>query len=164
MSDERMHSGSGPGGAERAAVERYFGAINARDVGAIVADLADAAEWSWPGSGEVIRGRATIEAVVGARVPVVTLEGVQWLTVPPNTPPGREFRIVGHGLPLGTHQPDLGKRGALRVQVYIDMPTELTASQAAAVLALEAQLGAQHFARAMTYRAALAIPATENPS
>ena len=35
---------------------------------AIVADLADDCEWSWPGSGEVIRGRATIETVV-ARTP-----------------------------------------------------------------------------------------------
>ena len=58
------------GRAERAAVERYFAAINARDIGAIVADLADDAEWSWPGSGEVIRGRATIETVV-ARTPAL---------------------------------------------------------------------------------------------
>jgi hypothetical protein len=60
-----MAAGSASGRAERAAIERYFEAINARDVGAIVADLAEDAEWSWPGSGEVIRGRATIEAVVG---------------------------------------------------------------------------------------------------
>ena len=31
-----------------------------RDVAAILADLADDAEWSWPGSGEVIRGRPAI--------------------------------------------------------------------------------------------------------
>jgi ketosteroid isomerase-like protein len=61
MPDER----STDGGAERAAVERYFAAVNARDVTLILADLADDAEWSWPGSGEVIRGRAAIEAVVG---------------------------------------------------------------------------------------------------
>ena len=48
----------------RETVERYFAAINRRDVAAIVADLADDAVWSWPGSGEVIRGRATIETVV----------------------------------------------------------------------------------------------------
>jgi ketosteroid isomerase-like protein len=52
------------GSAERAAVERYFAAINRRDVSAIVADLAEDSVWSWPGSGEVIRGRATIETVV----------------------------------------------------------------------------------------------------
>ena len=62
--------GSAAGEAERAAVERYFGAINARDVAAIVADLAEDAEWTWPGSGEVIRSRATIEMVV-ARTPTL---------------------------------------------------------------------------------------------
>lgn len=35
-----------------------------------MADLADNCEWSWPGSGEVIRGRAAIEAVV-ARTPAL---------------------------------------------------------------------------------------------
>ena len=95
------------------------------------------------------------EAVAGARVPVPTLEGRQWLTVPPGTPPGREFRIAGNGLPISSSPLEAGKRGALRVQVVVDMPTELTPSQAAAVLALEAQLGVQHFARAMAYRAAV---------
>ncbi|MFI5200294.1 MAG: nuclear transport factor 2 family protein [Candidatus Limnocylindrales bacterium] len=56
------------GRIERQVVERYFEAVNRRDVAAIVADLADDCEWSWPGSGEVIRGRATIETVV-ARTP-----------------------------------------------------------------------------------------------
>jgi len=54
----------GSGQAERSAVERYFAAVNARDLAGIMADLAEDAEWSWPGSGEVLRGRATIEKVV----------------------------------------------------------------------------------------------------
>ncbi|HEY2888455.1 MAG TPA: nuclear transport factor 2 family protein, partial [Candidatus Limnocylindrales bacterium] len=58
------------GQAERATVERYFAAVNSRDIAGIIADLADDAEWSWPGSGEVIRGRATIETVV-ARTPTL---------------------------------------------------------------------------------------------
>jgi len=58
------------GRSERATVERYFAAVNARDLAAIVADLAEDAVWSWPGSGEVIRGRATIETVV-ARTPAL---------------------------------------------------------------------------------------------
>ncbi len=95
------------------------------------------------------------DAVAGARVPVPTLDGTQWLTVPPGTPPGREFRIGGHGLPISSNPAGTGKRGALRIQVFIDMPTELTPSQAAAVMALEAQLGAQRFARAVAYRAAI---------
>lgn len=49
---------------ERAVVDRYFAAINARDVAAILADVAEDAEWSWPGSGEVIRGLPAITAVV----------------------------------------------------------------------------------------------------
>lgn len=74
MSDGSGGPGDGPepsvGRAERRTIERYFAAINARDIGAIVADLADDAEWSWPGSGEVIRGRAMIETVV-ARTPAL---------------------------------------------------------------------------------------------
>ena len=65
-----MPEPTGPGAAERAVVERYFAAINARDIAAIVADLADEASWTWPGSGEVIRGRAAIEVVV-ARTPTL---------------------------------------------------------------------------------------------
>jgi len=65
-----MDEETGPGRSERAAVARYFAAINARDVAAIVADLADDAVWSWPGSGEVIRGRPAIETVV-ARTPAL---------------------------------------------------------------------------------------------
>ena len=42
-------------GAGSSGPAALFAAINARDVGAIVADLAEDAEWSWPGSGEVIR-------------------------------------------------------------------------------------------------------------
>jgi ketosteroid isomerase-like protein len=65
MSDPSRTAGhSSDGAAERAAVERYFAAVNARDLALILADLADDAEWSWPGSGEVIRGRAAIETVV----------------------------------------------------------------------------------------------------
>ena len=58
------------GQAERSAVERYFAAVNARDVAGILADVADDAEWSWPGSGEILRGRSTIETVV-ARTPAL---------------------------------------------------------------------------------------------
>ncbi len=98
------------------------------------------------------------DAVVGGRVPVPTLDGTQWLTVPPGTPPGREFRIGGHGLPISSNPNGTAKRGSLRVQVFIDMPSELGPSQIAAVLALEAQLGAQRFARAVAYRAAVGTP------
>jgi len=57
----------------RATVTRYFAGISARDPDAIVAELADDVVWSWPGSGEVIRGRGRVEAVVRAtpRLPAV---------------------------------------------------------------------------------------------
>jgi ketosteroid isomerase-like protein len=68
VSEPSLSDGRSNGAVERVVVERYFAAVNARDVSAIVADLADDAEWSWPGSGEVIRGRLAIETVV-ARTP-----------------------------------------------------------------------------------------------
>ena len=94
------------------------------------------------------------EAAAGARVPVATLEATEWLTLPPGTPAGREFRIAQRGLPIVTGgQPT--KRGTLRVQIVIDMPADLTPSETAAVLLLESQLGSQRFTRATSYRAAL---------
>ena len=95
------------------------------------------------------------EAAGGARVPVPTLEGTEWLTVPPGTPPGREFRIQNHGLPLATRKATEAARGALRVQVAIDMPGGLEPSQVAAIAALETQIGRGRFARVLAYRQAL---------
>ena len=98
-------------------------------------------------------------------MPVPTLGGTHWLTVPPGTPPGREFRVGGHGLPVGSSPAGPAKRGALRVQVFMDMPSELAPSQVAAVLALEAQLGVQRFARATAYRAAVdGLDTADGPS
>lgn len=100
------------------------------------------------------------EAAAGAKVPIPTLESIEWLTVPPGTPPGREFRIAQRGLPLVTRQGHEPKRGTLRVQVQIDMPSGLTPSQVAAILALEHQLGSDSFARVSAYRTALSGSST----
>jgi molecular chaperone DnaJ len=81
------------------------------------------------------------QAVAGAQVPVPTLDGQQWLSVPPGTPAGREFRIAGHGLPV----PGTGRRGALRVRVLLDCPRPLLPAQIEAVRALEGLLGADAF-------------------
>ena len=61
--------------ASQTTIERYFAGISARDPDRIVADLADDVVWSWPGSGEVIRGRERVEAVVRAtpRLPAVVV-------------------------------------------------------------------------------------------
>ncbi len=88
-----------------------------------------------------------IQAVAGGRVAVPTLEGREMLTVPPNSPSGREFRVPGRGLPI----PGTDRRGALRVHALIDVPTNLEPGQVEAVRALEGLLGAQAFARVMAY-------------
>lgn len=59
------------------------------------------------------------EAVLGAKVPVPTLEGEVELTIPPGSSSGRKFRLRGKG--LGSAD----KRGDLLVKVMIRVPTEL---------------------------------------
>jgi len=88
------------------------------------------------------------QALRGARVRVPTLEGVEWLTIPQETPAGREFRILNRGLPMAGH-PD--RRGALRLQVVVDVPHGLGAAQLEAVRALEQLLGSAVFARCAEY-------------
>ena len=114
------------------------------------------------------------QAAVGARVPVPTLEGPEWLTIPPETPAGREFRIANRGLPLPTPvgarilQPTVRagqtpqSRGALRLVVVIDAPQGLTATQLEAVRALGAMLGFDRFPRAQAYLRA--VEGLEPPS
>lgn len=91
------------------------------------------------------------QAIAGARVAVPTLEGPEMLTVLPGSPSGREFRIQGRGLPL----PGTDRRGALRVRVLVDVPTDLQPGQLEAVRALEGMLGSHAFARADAYARAV---------
>jgi len=86
-----------------------------------------------------------VQAVAGAKVWVPTLEGPEALTVPPGTPSGREFRIVGRGLPLVSAAGST-RRGALRLQMALDLPDVAMASQVEAVRALEQLLGPAAFA------------------
>lgn len=60
------------------------------------------------------------EAVLGAKVPVPTLEGNVELKIPAGTSSGRKFRLRGKG--MGTPS----KRGDLLVKVMISVPSELT--------------------------------------
>jgi curved DNA-binding protein len=64
------------------------------------------------------------EAVLGATVPVPTLEGNVSMKIPPGTVPGREFRLRGKGLPSGH-----GTRGDLHAVVSIQVPTQLTTAE-----------------------------------
>lgn len=63
------------------------------------------------------------EAVLGAKVPVPTLDGEVELTIPAGTSSGRKFRLRGKGLGAAS------KRGDLLVRVMIRVPTELTGEQ-----------------------------------
>ncbi|MBX3745691.1 MAG: J domain-containing protein [Verrucomicrobiae bacterium] len=61
------------------------------------------------------------EAVLGATVPVQTLEGPVSLRVPPGSKAGQQLRLRGRGLPRG----DGGTRGDLYVVIGIEMPGEV---------------------------------------
>jgi len=61
------------------------------------------------------------EAVLGATVPVPTLEGTASLKVPAGTRQGHQLRIRGQGLPTGG-----AKRGDLYVGVSIQVPSRIS--------------------------------------
>lgn len=60
------------------------------------------------------------EAVLGATVPVRTLESTVSVKVPASTQQGHQLRVRGKGLPAGT-----GKRGDLYVAVSIQVPPHI---------------------------------------
>lgn len=86
------------------------------------------------------------EAVLGASVPVPTLRGTERLRIDPGTPSGRELRIAGRGLPRR------GGHGDMRYRVVVDVPNSLSASERAAVLALDEALASDRLARRAHYR------------
>ena len=63
------------------------------------------------------------EAVLGAKVPVPTLEGEVELTIPAGSSSGRKFRLRGKGLGAPS------KRGDLLVRVMIRVPDKLTTEE-----------------------------------
>jgi curved DNA-binding protein len=64
------------------------------------------------------------EAVLGATVPVQTLENRVSLKVPAGTQQGHQLRIRGKGLPAGA-----GKRGDFYAAISIQVPAEITKEQ-----------------------------------
>jgi len=56
-------------------------------------------------------------------VDVPTLEGKVGIKVPPGSPPGRTFRLRGHGLPRGDGK---GERGDLLAVLSVEVPKDLT--------------------------------------
>jgi DnaJ-class molecular chaperone len=65
-------------------------------------------------------------AVLGGEAQVPALDGPVGIKIPPETPPGRVFRLRGQGLPT---QGAKGGRGDLLATLAIDLPHRLTARQ-----------------------------------
>jgi molecular chaperone DnaJ len=76
-------------------------------------------------------------AALGGEVEVPTLDGKGKLRVPPGTQPGAVLRIKGKGVP---HRGGLG-RGDQRVEVAIEVPTQLTLRQRQLLEELARELG-----------------------
>jgi len=76
-------------------------------------------------------------AALGGEVEVPTLDGKGKLRVPPGTQPGTVLRIKGKGVP---HRGGLG-RGDQRVEVAIEVPTQLTERQRQLLEELSKELG-----------------------
>jgi molecular chaperone DnaJ len=76
-------------------------------------------------------------AALGGDVEVPTLDGKGKLRVPPGTQPGTVLRIKGKGIP---HRGGLG-RGDQRVEVAIEVPTQLTFRQRQLIEELSRELG-----------------------
>jgi molecular chaperone DnaJ len=76
-------------------------------------------------------------AALGGEVDVPTLDGRGKLRVPPGTQPGTVLRIKGKGVP---HRGGLG-RGDQRVEVTIEVPTQLTLRQRQLLEQLAKELG-----------------------
>jgi molecular chaperone DnaJ len=76
-------------------------------------------------------------AALGGEVEVPTLDGKGKLRVPAGTQPGTVLRIKGKGIP---HRGGLG-RGDQRVEVAIEVPTQLTNRQRQLLEELSKELG-----------------------
>ncbi len=66
-----------------------------------------------------------VQAALGAKIQVRTLQGEASLKIPPGTQPGSTFRLKGHGVP------DLrgGGKGDLVVRVRVEIPRKITGQQ-----------------------------------
>ena len=77
----------------------------------------------WRARGTDLIGRLELapwEAVLGATLPVQTLEGTVSLKIPPGTQQGHRLRLRGKGLPSGT-----ATRGDFYVEIAIQLPSTI---------------------------------------
>jgi molecular chaperone DnaJ len=66
-----------------------------------------------------------VQAALGTRFTIPTLEGSQELVVPPGTQPGEVIRLKGQGVPYPKGQ----RRGDMLVEVKVNIPRNLNARQ-----------------------------------
>jgi molecular chaperone DnaJ len=78
-----------------------------------------------------------VQAALGGEIEVPTLDGKGKLRVPPGTQPGTVLRIKGKGIP---RRAGIG-RGDQRVEVSVEVPTELTSRQRQLLEELARELG-----------------------
>jgi molecular chaperone DnaJ len=77
------------------------------------------------------------QAALGGELEIPTLEGKGKLRIPPGTQPGTVLRVKGKGIPRRVPS----GRGDQLVEVTIEVPTQLTASQKELIARLAQELG-----------------------
>lgn len=96
------------------------------------------------------------QAVLGVRVAVPTLEGVEMLSLTPEMIAQRHVRIAQRGLLKNGVQSgasaQLGQRGYLHLHLELDVPDALPPEQLQAVKTLEQFIGDGRFARVAAYQ------------
>ena len=65
-----------------------------------------------------------IDATLGTEIDVQTIDGKVRMKVPPGTQSGTDFKLSGHGVPMGND-----RRGSHIVTVIVDTPTKLSKKQ-----------------------------------
>ena len=122
-----------PAGIEHGHVERIAGQGEPGDGGGppgdlvVVIHIQEHAVFSRHGDDLLMLTRISFrQAVLGDEIEIPTITGDPvMLKIPAGTQPGERLRIRNHGLP----RPDGYQRGALVVQIQIDVPKKLTAEQ-----------------------------------
>lgn len=97
---------------------------NGGEAGDIFLRVRYAQHPDWQARGADLFGQLELapwEAVLGAAVPVRTLDSTVTVKVPPGTQQGHQLRVRGKGLPAGK-----GRRGDVYVAVSIQVPTSVS--------------------------------------
>ena len=79
-----------------------------------------------------------VQATLGTRVQIATIEGEEELEIRPGTQPGTEIRLRGRGVP---HLRRPGTRGDLHVMIHVNVPTKLSKRQRQLLEELAAESG-----------------------